>query len=295
MNPLEKHKVEVKDMPVRLLDFCIKNIKLIGTRAGLKKAIKREEIKLNGNSTESGVWLKEGDIIEIFEAKVSNHKVFPQALEVIFEDDIIAIINKPAGIEVSGNKFKTIQNALLHNLKPSSKEDSLSRPVPVHRLDYSTSGLLICAKTHWAAVDLGKQFEGKIVQKTYHAIVNGEPPKKGIVDTKIQNKEAFSSYITLKTVNSLVAGKISLLKLFPTTGRKHQLRIHLSSIGHPIAGDKEYAGNFPLLKGKGMFLSATSIKFLHPDKQTIMSFELDIPYKFKSLLKREEERFKKLG
>lgn len=282
-------------MPVRLLDFCVLNIKLISTRTGIKKAIKRGEIKLNGDFAEGGIWLKEDDSIEIFEAKTSNHKVFPLELKVIFEDDFIAIIDKPAGIEVSGNKFKTIQNALVHNLQPSAKEDALSRPVPVHRLDYSTSGLLICAKTHSAAVNLGKQFENKTVQKTYHAIVNGETPKEGIIDSDIQNKKAHTEFVTLKTIDSLVAGKISLIKVFPSTGRKHQIRIHLSALGHPIVGDKDYCGDFPLLKGKGMFLSATSIKFLHPDKQEFIQYEIDIPYKFSSLLKREEERFKKLG
>lgn len=282
-------------MPVRLLDFCIQNIKLIKTRTGIKKAIKRGEIKLNGDLAEGGIWLKENDIIEIFVAKTSNHKVFPLDLEIIFEDDFIAIINKPAGIEVSGNKFKTIQNALLHNLKPSLQKDVLSRPVPVHRLDYSTSGLLICAKTHSAAVNLGKQFENKDVQKIYHAIVNGETPKEGTIENDILNKKAHTSFITIKTIDSLVAGKISLLKLFPTTGRKHQLRIHLSAIGHPIVGDKDYCSDFPLLKGKGLFLCATSIKFLHPDKQEFIWFEIGIPYKFESLLKREEERFKKLS
>ena len=282
-------------MPTRLLDFCIQNIKLINTRTGIKKAIKRGQIKLNGDNSEGGKWLSKGDIIEILEAKTSNHKVFPLDLKIIFEDNYIAIIDKPAGIEVSGNKFKTIQNALLHNLKPSSKEDALSRPVPVHRLDYSTSGLLICAKTHSAAVNLGKQFENKTVQKIYHAIVNGQSPKQGIIDQDIQNKKAHTDFLTLKTIDSLVAGKISLIKLFPSTGRKHQLRIHLSAIGHPIVGDKEYCGDFSLLKGKGLFLSASSVKFLHPDKQQFMQFDIDIPHKFISLLKREEERFKKLG
>jgi len=295
MKSIEKYIVASTEMPVRLLDFCIQNIKLINTRTGIKKAIKRGEIKLNGDNTEGGKWLNEGDIIEIFEAKVSNHKVFPLDLKIIFEDDFFAIIDKPAGIEVSGNKFKTIQNALVHNLKPSTKEDALSRPVPVHRLDYSTSGLLICAKTHSAAVNLGKQFENKTVQKTYHAIVNGKSPKQGGIDYDIQNKKAHTDFITLNTVDSLVAGKISLVKLFPETGRKHQLRIHLFTFGHPIVGDKDYCGDFPLLKGKGLFLCATSVKLLHPDKQELIQFEIDIPHKFLSLLKREEERFNKLS
>ncbi|PLX14879.1 MAG: RNA pseudouridine synthase [Marinilabiliales bacterium] len=295
MESIEKYIIKADDLPVRLLDFCIKNLKKINTRAGIKKALKREEIYLNGKVCGGGRWLNENDIVEIFEPKISNHKSFPLKLKIVFEDDLIAVIEKPAGYEVSGNKFKTIQNALTYNLKPSQKVDRLSRPVPVHRLDYGTSGLLICAKTHTAAFDLSKQFEEKLIHKTYHAIVNGSPSNEGIIKDKINGKTAETHFKKLNTINSLVAGQISLLKLNPLTGRKHQIRIHLSGIGHPIVGDKDYMGNFHLLKGKGLFLAATSVKLLHPEKQVLMEFSMDIPNKFTSLLKREEERFNKLG
>jgi len=290
---IESHIVLNEDDGQRLLDFCLTHIQRIGTKAGVKKAIKRQLIKVNDQDFGSGKRLIAGQRVDLCERDISDNKVFQLKLEIIYEDNQIAIINKPAGIEVSGNKYKTIQNALIFNLKPSDAEDKLNRPIPVHRLDYPTSGILVCAKTHAAAVDLGHQFQEKKVKKTYAAIVNGSLATDGIINDQLDSKDSFTRYSTKRTVSSLKAGTISLVSLFPETGRTHQLRRHLSGIGYPIVGDSLYSQNQVLLKGKGLFLSAIGIQFTHPVKQELMEFESEIPPKFFKLMEREEERFKK--
>lgn len=292
---IESHKVTSDKIPVRLLDFCLQNFETVKTRAGIKKLIKRGFVKIDGIESAGGQWLVADQKIELYSGSPSKHKVFEMKLDIVFEDDEIAVINKPAGFEVSGNKFKTIQNALVFNLKPSERKDALSRPVPVHRLDYPTSGLLLCAKTHHAVVNLGRQFEEKTINKTYVAIVNGKTEKEGRIENVLEGKQAVTIYKNLKTISSLKAGFISLLNLFPLSGRTHQLRKHTAGIGHPIVGDNLYNTNFPLLKGKGLFLCATEITFNHPSTEVKIELKIPMPHKFIALLEREAERFQKLA
>lgn len=237
--------------------------------------------------------MRPGDEIILFKDESSPPKDYQLQLEIIYEDEHLAVIIKPAGIPTSGNQFKTIQNALLYNLKETKEPDALNWPKPVHRLDASTSGLLLIAKTKLAQVSLGKQFEDKTIQKIYHAVVIGKPDDTGEWKSKIEGKFAHTTFGTLETVPSLRNESLSLVKLHPHTGRTHQLRIHLSEAGFPIMGDKLYGTKGEVFKGKGLFLSSTGVKFFHPSIKEILSFEMDIPAKFSSLLKRENRRWEK--
>lgn len=236
--------------------------------------------------------MNENDVVSVVDLNLKPPKVFPLKLEVIFEDDYLAIINKPAGISVSGNQYKTIVNALGFNLKQSQQKDALNWPLPVHRLDNQTSGLLIIAKTIMARIELGKAFENKQIQKRYHAVVIGKTPTSGSINHKVGEKEALSDYKTLQTVQSLKSGYLSLLELTPQTGRTHQLRIHCAkALGTPILGDKIYGDSNLILKHKGLFLCAVALDFVHPLTKEELKIEIATPYKFIKRLENEQRRF----
>jgi len=284
MHLIAKYIVPNSIENTRLLDFGIQHIKELTTRNAVKKAIKRNELLLNGKTTTTGVFLKPNDTIELFEPKITINKIFELKLDILYEDDYLAVILKPAGVGVSGNYFKTIQNALPFNLKPCSQSDKLAIPRPIHRLDRPTSGLLIVAKTHSSAVKLGKMLEQKQVEKIYSAIVVGTPKNENNIEFPIDGKIALSKIKIQKTISSVKFSSLSLVKLSPITGRTHQLRIHLAELGTPILGDKEYGSHTKNLWGKGLFLCATEIKFSHPVTHQEISIVIELPNKFNKII-----------
>lgn len=292
MTLLETHIVQKLEHSVRIQEYEVSVFKSIPTKSSLKKTIKKELVFINGKVATTATYVLENDTIEIYAEETVPKKIFKLEIPVIFEDDHIAIINKPAGFPTNGNYFKTIENALPHNLKPSSAIDALAFPKPVHRLDNPTSGILIVAKTKSAQLNLHQQFERQEISKIYQAIVIGKTVKKGEIHLAVAEKEAFTSYETIQTVPSLQNDFLSHVKLFPTTGRTHQLRIHLASIHHPIVGDQlhgKVAENYK----KGLFLCATSIQFTHPTTKEQCSFCIEPPNKYQSFLAREKRRFLK--
>lgn len=290
---LTKHTIKKVSEPIRLLDYLINNVETIQSRNSAKKALKAKCIKLDGTIAEGKAFVKNGQVLEHFQVSESVNKIFQQQLEVIYEDEQIAVVHKPAGLSVSGNYLRTVQNALPFNLKPSQEADAIL-PRPVHRLDNQTSGLLVVAKTQAAIISLGKQFTDKKVVKTYNAIVVGKvKPDFFEISAPVDNKSAISKVEVLKRVHSFRYGTLSLMKLNPVSGRTHQLRIHMSHIGHPIVGDKLYGKSEKLFKGKGLFLCAIGIEFIHPYSKQTCSYFIEVPHKFMALLRREENLFKK--
>ena len=192
------------------------------------------------------------------------------------------MIHKPAGILVSGNSFKTVANALVQNIKRSNLPDA-TIPQPVHRLDYATTGILLVGKTSSSIRALNKMFEDKKVMKTYYAITIGEMDYRGKITSKIDGKKSQSNYTLNESVLSKKLGKLNLIQLIPQTGRRHQLRKHLSKIGNPILGDKEYGIQDLILKGKGLYLHAYSLKFIHPFTNEKIHLKDELPEKFKKI------------
>ena len=224
-----------------------------------------------------------GECISISIPKeVSPNKKLVFQLKVLFEDDYFAVIHKPAGILVSGNSFKTVANALAQNIQRSNLPDA-TKPQPVHRIDYATTGILLVGKTSSSIRALNKIFEDKKVEKTYYAVTIGEMKDRGEITSEIEGKKSQSNYKLIESVSSKRFGKLNLVKLKPQTGRRHQLRKHLSGIDNPILGDKEYGIDNLILGGKGLYLHAYSLDFVHPFTNKRIYFKDEIPQKFKKI------------
>lgn len=238
---------------------------------------------MNGRPATTATFIGGEECIKLSIPKEASPKKklnFP--LEVLYEDDYLAAIHKPAGISVSGNKFKTIANALDQNLKKSNLPDATT-PHPVHRLDYATTGILLIGKTSSSIRALNKLFENREIEKTYYAITIGEMKNRGSITSPIDDKESQSDYRSCESVSSKRFGKLNLVELAPQTGRRHQLRKHLLSIGNPILGDKKYGVKNLILFGKGLYLHAYSLRFTHPFTNKEMLLKDELPKKFKKI------------
>lgn len=268
---------------MRLSDYAGGIFKLIPSRKGMKKAIDRGWVTINGKPANTGDLLSGGERI-VLEVKESKPRPsIDLKLEVLFEDDYLAIINKPAGIEVSGNRKWTVENALKANLKPSKAEGALEFPEAAHRLDYPTTGALLIGKTRTAVAELNRMFSEREIEKIYLAIAIGDLECSGTILSPIDGKPSLTDYTILKTVTSERFGKLTLLELNPMTGRRHQLRRHLARMGTPILGDKEYGIEGLVLKGKGLYLHSLSLGFVHPITKTGLKIKAPIPEKFRKI------------
>ena len=250
--------------------------------------MKKQYVRVNGAVASTATFIKGGESISLSvpeEASPKKKLIFP--LKVLFEDEHLAVIHKPAGILVSGNSFKTIANALVQNIKPSTLPDAAT-PQPAHRLDYATTGILLVGKTSSSIRALNKMFEDKVVLKTYYAVTIGDMNEQGKVTAPIDGKNAQSEYTVVETVPSPRFGELNLVKLTPQTGRRHQLRKHMYEIGNPILGDKEYGIERLILNGKGLYLHAYSLKFIHPFTQEHLHLTDEFPPRFKKIFTQVE-------
>lgn len=256
------------------------------TKSALKKALKKGYITVNGNAATSATFINGGEIISLSVPEhVSPKKRLIFKLRVLFEDDYLAVIHKPAGILVSGNHFKTITNALIQNLKPNPLDDA-TQPQPVHRLDFPTTGILLIGKTKRSIRALNKLFEDRAIKKTYYAVTIGSMKAQGRITTEVDGKTCESNYKVHQTVASTRFGYLNLVELEPFTGRRHQLRKHLSSIGNPILGDKDYGITSLILNGKGLYLHAYTLKFIHPFTKEELYLKDDLPVNFKKIFNK---------
>lgn len=287
---LHSHTVETLETRMRLVDYCIGLFPQTPTKNAVKKAIKRGEILHNSIIGTTGVWVNNQDRIELVDKDSKLPKAFPLEIEIVHEEETFAIVYKPSGLVVNGNQFRTLENALVDQLKKSSSLDALKWGRPVHRLDSATSGLVIIAKTFEAHRIFGEMFTDREITKSYFAIVQGIPTTR-IITSAIDTKDAETLLTLITSVPSIRNGHLSLVQLKPKTGRTHQLRIHCAGIGHPIVGDQLYGKEGDVMKHKGLFLAATSLEFDHPHTGIRMMFSVPIPIKFEALMRREERRY----
>ena len=277
---------------IRLDRFCCDNFDSVSSRNQARKAIKREELLLNGEVAESSRFVHEGDVVCLKKRPPSSHKIFELQIPVLYEDAHLAIVNKPTGLIVNGNRYRTLQNCLRHNLQPTDEEDALDLPRPCHRLDAPTGGLVVVAKSHRALVGMGHLFEHREVRKRYRAVVVGRLESSGEQTTPIEGRNAHTRYEIAAHNRALKSDWQTTVNLWPITGRTHQLRIHMAQLGHPILGDGLYGHqNGPVLKGKGLFLRALSLEFKHPITQAPLAIEMEEPEKFENQRQREARRW----
>jgi len=304
MSPLIEFLVSSKEASCRLDHYLKKRFPTL-SRSRLQTLIKKAEITVNDRPVKPSYRLRSEDQVRLHIPSYEPPKIQPQAipLDVIYEDDFVLLINKPAGMVVHpapGHYEGTLVNALLARdpkiFKSSAGED---RPGIVHRLDKDTSGLLVVAKTESVHQALARQFKAHTIQRIYLALVLGIlKPATGRIELAIgrdrwerkkismrttRPKEAVTEY---RVIESLQAA--SLLEIRPLTGRTHQIRVHLASIKHPVLGDAVYGSRKAMRLGNLLtsrqMLHARTLGFIHPATRQLMEFSAPLPDDFESVL-----------
>lgn len=263
------------------------------SRSRLKKLIVEGRVTVNGEVRPVGYKVRDGDQIKVqVPAPVPlDTAAEPIPLNIIFEDEYLIALNKPAGIVVHpapGHSTGTLVNALLHHCKDLSGIGGVERPGIVHRLDKDTSGLVLVAKTESAHKNLAAQFKKREIRKEYLAIVKGNVKKDtGSIHASIGRHKVHRKKMDTKASNGRDAsteyqvvhrGKNwSYLKLWPKTGRTHQIRVHLASIHHPVIGDQLYGGKSADLKIPRQALHAHRLELKHPITGLDLSFHAPLP------------------
>ncbi len=264
------------------------------TRAAAKRACKRGEILVDGAPAEPSRWTAPGMELALTMRRDTMAAVFELALPVVFEDDAMAVVVKPAGWPVSGNQHRTIAHALPFNLAPSPRPDALPSPWPAHRLDAPTSGLLAVGKTAAALAALNAAFAERAVDKRYRALVVGRLEAERLLDVDVGGRPACTRVVPRLVTPAVKCGWVTTVDAWPDTGRTHQIRRHLAAIGHPILGDRRYATAGPALRGSGLYLSAVGLTLPHPDGRGPVTARADEPPKFASFRRRERRRCARL-
>jgi RluA family pseudouridine synthase len=280
LKTLLKHKIVALIGNLRLSDYDYEKLVYFHSKKGLKKAIKKGRVLVNGMPAQTSTWLNPGDEISIIEDDNTNNKsVYKMDIQVVYEDDVLAVVVKPSGLITSGNKHRTLENACQANLKSSTLSAGLQRILPVHRLDAATSGLIIMAKTPDVLNQLNQMMKFNSVSKKYLALAEGLVDLQSI-DSPIQGKKSISHIIGSTPIESNKYGPLSFVKVKIDTGRTHQIRKHLAFIGHPIVGDKIYNANFSA-SAKGLMLHAYQLEFEHPVTFDHLNLVADLPKRFR--------------
>jgi 23S rRNA pseudouridine1911/1915/1917 synthase len=246
------------------------------SRSRLQSWIKDGLVLVNGAAAKASLVLRGGENISVAPGELPPLNAAPEdlPLEILYQDDAVIAINKPADMVVhagAGNHSGTLVNRLVHHFASLSKVGGDLRPGIVHRLDKGTSGVLLVARTDAAHQALAAQFSGRTVEKTYLALVHGKvAADSGRIFTPIERDPSRRLRMTTKTGKGRSAlteyrvrqrfDKFTFLEVRIQTGRTHQIRVHLASIGHPVAGDRLYGGQ----AAARVFLHAWRIVFTSP-------------------------------
>ena len=269
------------------LDVFLANFDDSKTRSMYKKLIEEGYVSVNGSAVKASYKLNAGDIIEIREKESKRFEKIDMDIKVLYEDDDIAIIDKPRGLIVHPTNDEEISlvNFLLYRFTSLSNIDE-TRPGIIHRLDKDTSGLIIIAKNNEAHEKMKELFKSREIYKEYITIAVGnfddevtivdkgimrDPIKKIKMCASDEGKRAISEIHLLKQNDDY-----SYLKIIIKTGRTHQIRVHLAYLNHPVLGDKTY-GYRGKIKMNGQVLHCRKVSFIHPITNNLIEIESEVP------------------
>ncbi|MCJ1987115.1 RluA family pseudouridine synthase [Lactococcus carnosus] len=294
-------KIKIKATQVgSRLDKAISDASNV-SRTQANDLIKADAVFVNGEVKKAKYKVLENDLVSfvIPEPKVLSYEAENIPLDIVYEDDDVAVINKPQGMVVhpsAGHHSGTLVNALMYHMTKLSSINGVIRPGIVHRIDKDTSGLLMVAKNDQAHELLAAQLKDHSSKRRYLAIIHGNLLNdRGVIEAPIGRnpkdrkkqaviaggKHALTHFEVLERF-----GEFTLVNLTLETGRTHQIRVHMAYIGHPVAGDPLYGPKNVLKPNHGQLLHAEILGFKHPTSQEWLEFEIEPPKLFKSTLEK---------
>lgn len=317
----KKYRFEVSEGKTKeRIDLFLTNHIENATRTKIQKLTEAGLVLVNGRAVKQNYKVLPGDKVDVTipispRPDVAEPEDIP--LDIVYEDEYLIIVNKPAGMVAHpaySNYTGTLVNALLHHSgKQLSSVNEASRPGIVHRIDKDTSGLLVVAKDDWTHAKLAGQFSRHSIEREYNAVCWGIlKDREGVIDRNIVRSKSDRKKFTVSqsegrhavTYYSVIEefGFASLLKLNLKTGRTHQIRVHLSSMNHPIFGDRTYGGDricygaaLPKMKSRvdnlleimpRQALHAKTLGFIHPHTNEMVRFDSQLPQDMKDLLEK---------
>lgn len=271
------------------------------SRSYIQKIIKDGEILVNGKAVKQSYTLKMDDEIlcNIPEAVMLQVEPEEMNLDIVYEDSDIIIVNKPKDMVVHpapGHMSGTLVNGIMHHCKDLSGINGVLRPGIVHRIDKDTTGLLIICKNDMSHNVIAEQLKEHSIERTYHAICHGVlKDDNGVIDAPLGRsnndrkkmaiipggKRAVTHYTVIERFENATYVKLNL-----ETGRTHQIRVHMASLGHPLLGDNVYGRSDDKYLKFGQLLHAKSLGIVHPTSHEFMQFDSDIPEYFKDILEK---------
>lgn len=270
------------------------------SRSHIQKLILEGNIRVNARQVKANYKLQSGETVTCVIPEAKTVEIIPEdiALDILYEDEYVIVINKPRGMVVHpavGNYSGTLVNALLEHCEDLSGINGEVRPGIVHRLDKDTSGVMVAAKNDLAHLSLTEQIKSRTASRRYLAIVYGNiKEEKGVVNAPIgrhsvdrkkmavtfgNSKEAITNFHVLERF-----GNFTLVECKLKTGRTHQIRVHMAYIGHPVVGDPKYGPERRSFSIKGQALHSTELTFVHPATGKTMVFYAPLPEDMNKIL-----------
>ena len=289
------------DLAEQRIDKCLSLLVDTLSRSYIQKLIKDEHVYVNEKAVKANYRVKEDDEICFYLPKSVEPEILPQdiPLDILYEDEDIILVNKPKGMVVhpaAGHYQDTLVNGLLFHCKDSlSGINGVMRPGIVHRIDMNTTGSLIVCKNDLSHNHIAAQLKEHSITRKYHAIVYGVLEADfGTIDKPIGRSDADRKKMAVNAKNGRNAvthykvlkrfDKYTYIECSLETGRTHQIRVHMASIGHPIIGDDVYSTRSCPFKLTGQTLHAKTLGFIHPRTEKYMEFDAPLPDYFVHLL-----------